>query len=61
MNIGIDTRMIAHSGIGVRLQHLLCCFSPDTNHKFYLFGDPDQLEKYDISFPYELVPPRANR
>ncbi|WCL49492.1 glycosyltransferase family 4 protein [Leptospira sp. GIMC2001] len=45
--IGIDARMINHSGIGVRIQNVLQFWKdpfPDT--ELYIFGDPDLLENY---------------
>lgn len=53
MNIGFDVRMLDHSGIGVRLHHILH-FLKDQNHNLsiFLFGDPKIIEKHGLShFP----------
>ena len=45
--VGIDARMIAHSGIGVRLYHILLYLSKKSmKPDIYLFGDPELLKKY---------------
>lgn len=55
MKIGIDARMIGHSGIGVRLEHLLKHFPKDSCHEFFLFGRPDLLAQYHFPFAYTAI------
>lgn len=57
LKVGVDARMIAHSGIGVRLYHLLSTLSqkkeiPD----IYLFGDPELLKKYSELSNFKVIP-----
>lgn len=55
--VGIDARMIAHSGIGVRLYHLLLYLTKkSTKPDIYLFGDPELLKKYTELSNYKIVP-----
>jgi len=55
MNIGIDARMIEHSGIGVRLQNILSGLTEYSQNKYYLFGDPQQLKKFPFSRYFQII------
>ncbi len=55
--VGIDARMIAHSGIGVRLYHLILYLTQkNMKPEIYLFGDPELLKKYTELSTYKIVP-----
>jgi glycosyltransferase involved in cell wall biosynthesis len=55
--VGIDTRMISHSGIGVRLYHLLSYLTKKSiKPDIYLFGDPELLKKYTELSIYKIIP-----
>jgi glycosyltransferase involved in cell wall biosynthesis len=54
--IGMDVRMIAHSGIGVRIQNILQYWKPIPNTELYLFGDPKVLSTFRLPIGAEIVP-----
>lgn len=56
MKIGIDARMIEHSGIGTRIRFLLEKL-PEFNktHQFYLFGNEEVLNRYSFIKHYNVV------
>lgn len=54
--IGMDVRMISHSGIGVRIQNILSHLVLDNNYEIYLFGDPDQISHFSIPPRSTVVP-----
>ena len=55
--VGIDARMIAHSGIGVRLYHILLYLSKKSmKPDIYLFGDPELLKKYPELSNFKIIP-----
>lgn len=59
--VGIDCRMIAHSGIGVRLYHILKEFTKIKDiPKIYLFGDPQLISKYSELQIFPVIPYYAN-
>ena len=65
--IGYDARMIHHSGIGVRIQHLLKYLLRNNQNrfKFYLFGSKEKLKEFEnieiLSFgtKFKIYAPRA--
>lgn len=54
--LGMDVRMIRHSGIGVRIQNILKFWKPIDNWDLYLFGDPDVLGKFNLPEHKEIIP-----
>lgn len=55
--VGIDCRMISHSGIGVRLYHLLKEITKIKDRpQIYLFGDPNLLSTYSELSTFPVVP-----
>lgn len=53
-SIGIDTRMIGHSGIGTRIFHILKLLRKlPTKKKIILFGNPKKLEEFHND--YEIL------
>ncbi|MBM9576695.1 glycosyltransferase family 4 protein [Leptospira sp. 201903070] len=51
VKIGLDARMIAHSGIGMRIRGILKYIGPlaaDENFQIYLFGNKETIEKEGI-------------
>ncbi|MDI6757791.1 MAG: glycosyltransferase, partial [Endomicrobiia bacterium] len=48
MKIGIDARMIGHSGIGTVLRNLISRLPAISAHDYVLFGDKAKLERYGI-------------
>lgn len=45
--IGIDCRMIGHSGIGIRIDSLVSALLENNKiYEIYLFGDPKRLQKF---------------
>ncbi|MCB1143500.1 MAG: glycosyltransferase family 4 protein [Leptospiraceae bacterium] len=58
MKIGIDARMIEHSGIGVRLFHICKYFAahPVPGREIYLFGDPEKLSQYRELKDFPVIP-----
>jgi glycosyltransferase involved in cell wall biosynthesis len=58
--VGIDARMIKHSGIGVRLYHILSHLSKLENlPEIYLFGDPSLLTEFKSLSKFQIVPYHA--
>lgn len=55
MKIGIDARMIEHSGIGTRLQNILKILPEYSQNQYYLFGSPEQLKKFPYLKNYNIV------
>ena len=53
--IGIDVRMIDHSGIGVRIQNILKYLPKQNDFEFVLFGDKSKLKKYPFTSNYSIV------
>lgn len=54
--IGIDVRMIEHSGIGVRIQNILKYLPKDSKEfEFILFGDKPTLQKYPFTSHFPIV------
>jgi glycosyltransferase involved in cell wall biosynthesis len=56
MKIGMDVRMIQHSGIGVRIYHV-CKFLPrflNSKIEIILFGNPDDIKKYPELRNYQV-------
>ncbi|MCB1177988.1 MAG: glycosyltransferase family 4 protein [Leptospiraceae bacterium] len=55
--IGYDARMIHHSGIGVRIQHLLKYLLRNNQNrfKFYLFGSKEKLKEFENIENVEIV------
>ncbi|MEM4271011.1 MAG: glycosyltransferase family 1 protein [Candidatus Pacearchaeota archaeon] len=59
--IGIDVRMIQHSGIGVRIQNILKYLPKQSSEfEFILFGNKSQLEKYPFTSDYPIIDYNAN-
>ena len=58
MKIGIDARMIEHSGIGTRIAHVIKYLQINpSNHQYFLFGNPDKLENYITNVKqFQIVP-----
>ncbi len=58
--IGYDARMIEHSGIGVRIQHILK-FWPlsETEAELFVFGDPALLRKHHLPSHAQIIEYRA--
>lgn len=55
--IGYDARMIAHSGIGVRIQNALKFWVPPTpDAELWVFGNPEILSRYDLPANAQIVP-----
>lgn len=55
--VGIDCRMISHSGIGIRLYHLLKEFTKIKDKpQIFLFGDPKLIDKYSEISIFPVVP-----
>ena len=55
--VGIDARMIKHSGIGVRLYHILNYLSKLENlPEIYLFGDPLLLTEFNSLTKVHIIP-----
>lgn len=52
----MDVRMIAHSGIGVRIQNILQHWKPIPKTQLYLFGDPKVLSKFQIPTGAYIIP-----
>lgn len=54
--IGIDVRMIEHSGIGIRIQNILK-YLPEKSKEFefVLFGNKSVLNKYPYTSKYHIV------
>ena len=48
MRIGIDARMIEHSGIGTYIRNILLRLPELSDNEYVLFGDPNKLEKYNM-------------
>lgn len=48
MKIGIDSRMIEHSGIGTCLRNLISRLPAISVHDYILFGDKAKLERYGL-------------
>ncbi len=47
--IGYDARMIEHSGIGVRIQHILKLWPiPETEAELFVFGDKTLLSRHEL-------------
>ena len=55
--IGIDTRMIEHSGIGVRILNLLQSLAKEKRDdlEIYLFGNKAILSKYELDKPFSII------
>ena len=55
--IGIDTRMIEHSGIGVRILNLLQSLAKEKRDdlEIYLFGNKAILSKYELDKPFSIL------
>jgi len=54
--IGIDVRMIAHSGIGVRIQNLLKYLPKNSSEfEFYLFGDKQILKEFPETSHFPII------
>jgi glycosyltransferase involved in cell wall biosynthesis len=58
IKLGMDIRMIRHSGIGVRIQNILKHWQDHPDIELYLFGNPDHLKDNDLVFPsyQEFIP-----
>ncbi len=55
--IGYDARMIAHSGIGVRIQHILKYWPlSESEAELYVFGNPELLKKHNLPIHAKIVP-----
>jgi glycosyltransferase involved in cell wall biosynthesis len=54
--IGIDVRMISHSGIGIRIQNLLKYLPKNSpKFKFFLFGDNEVLKTFPQAQDYPII------
>ena len=59
--VGIDSRMLAHSGIGVRLYHILNEFSKIKDKpEIYLMGNPELIRSYPSLNSFPIIPYFAN-
>ena len=57
MKVGIDVRMIEHSGIGIRIRSLLKELDQNkTIFEFTLFGVPDKIKNLVLTTPFRIVP-----
>jgi glycosyltransferase involved in cell wall biosynthesis len=54
--IGMDVRMISHSGIGVRIQNILSHLVLKDDYEIYLFGDPEKISNFSIPSHSQVVP-----
>ncbi len=55
--IGYDARMIEHSGIGVRIQHILKYWPLSHGEaELHIFGDPAVLKKHSLPKKAKIVP-----
>ncbi len=55
--IGYDARMIEHSGIGVRIQHILKFWPINMiDAELFVFGDPEKLRNYDLPKHAKIIP-----
>jgi glycosyltransferase involved in cell wall biosynthesis len=60
IKVGIDARMIKHSGIGVRLYHILNELSKiDNKPEIFLFGNPSILAEYKSLANFQVIPYHA--
>ncbi|MCC5815056.1 MAG: glycosyltransferase family 4 protein [Leptospira sp.] len=61
IKLGMDIRMIRHSGIGVRIQNILKHWQDHPDIELYLFGNPDHLKDNGLVFPShrEFIPYHA--
>ncbi|MCG9875224.1 MAG: glycosyltransferase family 4 protein [Leptospiraceae bacterium] len=59
LKIGMDVRMIQHSGIGVRIQNILESIRFSNDFEIFLFGDPQILSKYQIPPKAKIIPYNA--
>src|SRR3989339_778083 len=48
MRIGLDARMIDHSGIGTYIKNLLYFLPKISNYEYVLFGNTERLKMYNI-------------
>ena len=55
--IGIDVRMIEHSGIGVRILNLVQHFAKEKREglDIYLFGNSEILGKYGLDKEFKII------
>ncbi|MDZ4725169.1 MAG: glycosyltransferase family 1 protein [Leptospira sp.] len=54
--IGFDARMIEHSGIGVRIQHILKLWPISKNtYELFVFGDEMILSKYELPKDSKII------
>ena len=59
LKIGMDVRMIQHSGIGVRIQNILKSIRFSNDFEIFLFGDPQILSKYQLPKKSKIIPYNA--
>lgn len=59
MKLGMDVRMIRHSGIGVRIQNILKFWKPISGVDLYLFGEPEILKSFQLPSHKEVIPYKA--
>ncbi len=58
--VGIDARMIKHSGIGVRLYHILSNLSKlENTPEIFLFGNPSLLAEFKSLSKFHIIPYHA--
>jgi glycosyltransferase involved in cell wall biosynthesis len=56
LKLGMDVRMIQHSGIGVRIQNILKYIRLSDGFEIYLFGNPNTLAKFSIPRNSIIIP-----
>jgi glycosyltransferase involved in cell wall biosynthesis len=58
--IGYDARMIEHSGIGIRIQHILKYWPiTESEAEFFVFGDEEVLKKHNLPPHAKVIPYNA--
>jgi len=59
IKLGMDVRMIEHSGIGVRIRNILKFWKDRNDIEIYLFGNPDTISAYPLPLYKEIIPYRV--